>query len=84
MEEYSNDLENLMYVDEQEEKEKIYNSEMKEAYKNGEIKGELKKTKEAIKNATKMGLTLEQISNIVNLPINEILVIQNEISNNQD
>ena len=44
MEEYSNDLENLMYVDEQEEKEKIYNSEMKEYYKNGEIKGELKKT----------------------------------------
>ena len=96
MEEYSNDLENLMYVDEQEEKEKIYNSEMKEAYKNGElngeikgqikgqIEGELKKTKEAIKNATKMGLTLEQISNIVNLPINEILVIQNEINNNQD
>ena len=92
MEEYSNDLENLMYVDEQEEKEKIYNSEMKEYYKNGElngeikgqIKGELKKTKEAIKNATKMGLTLEQISNIVNLPINEILVIQNEINNNQD
>ena len=85
-------LEYLMYVDEQEEKEKIYNSEMKETYKNGElngeikgqIKGELKKTKEAIKNATKMGLTLEQISNIVNLPINEILVIQNEISNNQD
>ena len=93
-------LENLMYVDEQEEKEKIYNSEMKEAYKNGElngeikgqikgqiegqIEGELKKTKEAIKNATKMGLTLEQISNIVNLPINEILVIQNEINNNQD
>ena len=69
-------LENLMYVDEQEEKEKIYNSEMKEAYKNGEIKGqiegELKKTKEAIKNATKMGLTLEQISNLVNLPINEL------------
>ena len=57
---------------------------MKEYYKNGEIKGELKKTKEAIKNATKMGLTLEQISNIVNLPINEIVVIQNEISNNQD
>lgn len=96
MEEYSNDLENLMYVDEQEEKEKIYNSEMKEAYKNGElngeikgqikgqIKGELKKTKETIKNATKMGFTLEQISGLVNLPINEILVIQNEISNNQD
>lgn len=85
-------LEYLMYVDEQEEKEKIYNSEMKEAYKNGElngeikgqIKGELKKAKEIIKNATKMGLTLEQISNIVNLPINEILVIQNEINNNQD
>ncbi len=85
-------LEYLMYVDEEEEKEKIYNSEMKEAYKNGElngeikgqIKGELKKTKEAIKNATKMGLTLEQISNIVNLPINEILVIQSEINNTQN
>lgn len=84
MEEYSNDLENLMYVDEQEEKEKIYNSEMKEIYKNGEIKGELKKTKETIKNATKMGFTLEQISVLVNLPINEILVIQNEINNDQN
>ena len=85
-------LEYLMYVDEEEEKEKIYNSEMKENYKNGElngeikgqIKGELKKTKETIKNATKMGLTLEQISNIVSLPINEVLIIQNEINNNQD
>lgn len=77
-------LEYLMYVDEEEEKEKIYNSEMKEFYKNGEIKGELKKTKETIKNATKMGFTLEQISGLVNLPINEILVIQNEINNNQD
>ena len=37
-------LEYLMYVDIEEEKEKIYNSEMKEYYKNGEIKGELKKT----------------------------------------
>ena len=85
-------LEYLMYVDIEEEKEKIYNSEMKENYKNGElngeikgqIKGELKKTKETIKNATKMGFTLEQISGLVNLPINEILVIQNEINNNQD
>lgn len=77
-------LEYLMYVDEEEEKEKIYNSEMKEYYKNGEIKGELKKTKEAIKNATKMGLTLEQISNIVSPPVNEVLIIQNQINNNQD
>ena len=35
-------LEYLMYVDEEEEKEKIYNSEMKEAYKNGELNGEIK------------------------------------------
>ena len=77
-------LEYLMYVDEQEEKEKIYNSEMKENYKNGEIKGELKKAKETIKNATKINLTLEQISNIVSLPVNEVLIIQNEINNNQD
>ena len=77
-------LEYLMYVDEQEEKEKIYNSEMKENYKNGEIKGELKKANETIKNATKINLTLEQISNIVSLPVNEVLIIQNEINNNQD
>ena len=77
-------LEYLMYVDEQEEKEKIYNSEMKENYKNDEIKGELKKTKEAIKNANKINLTLEQISNIVSLPVNEVLIIQNKINNNQD
>lgn len=73
-------LEYLMYVDEQEEKEKIRNSVMKEAYRNGELKAQ----KEIIKNATKMGLTLEQISNIVSLPIDEVLIIQNEIKNNQD
>ena len=77
-------LEYLMYVDEEEEKERIYNSEMKEYYKNGEIKGELKKAKETIKNATKINLTLEQISNIVSLPVNEVLIIQNEINNNQN
>ena len=77
------DLEYLMYVNEEEEKEKIYNSEMKEAFKNGELNGELKGQIETIKNATSMGLTLEQISNLVNLPINEILVIQNEINNNE-
>ena len=55
MEEYSNDLENLMYVDEQEEKEKIYNSEMKEYYKNGEIKGELKKNKRSHKKCNQDG-----------------------------
>lgn len=76
------DLEYLMYVDE-EEREKIYNSEMKEAFKNGELNGELKAKKETIKNSLKSGLTLEQISNIVNMPINEILVIQNEINNNE-
>ena len=52
----------------------------KEAFENGELKAK----KETIKNSLKSGLTLEQISNIVNLPINEILVIQNEINNNQD
>ena len=56
---------------------------MKEAFKNGELNGELKGQIETIKNATSMGLTLEQISNLVNLPINEILVIQNEINNNE-
>ncbi len=73
-------LEYLMYVDEEEEKDRIRNSVMKEAYRNGELKAQ----KEIIKNATKMGLTLEQISNIVSLPIDEVLIIQNEIKNNQD
>ena len=33
---------------------------------------------------SKINLTLEQISNIVSLSINEVLIIQNEINNNQD
>ena len=81
-------LEYLMYVDEQEEKERIRNSELKEAYKNGlkteKLKRERNYNKEIIKNATKINLTLEQISNIVSLPVNEVLIIQNEINNNQD
>ena len=73
-------LEYLMYVDKEEEKERIRNSELREAYRNGELKAQ----KEIIKNATKINLTLEQISNIVSLPVNEVLIIQNEINNNQD
>ena len=76
------DLEYLMYVDEEEEREKIHNSELKEAYENGKLNGELKKAKEIVKNATSIGLTLEQISNLVNLPVGEILIIQKETSNN--
>ena len=73
-------LEYLMYVDKEEEKERIRNSELREAYRNGELKAQ----KEIIKNATKINLTLEQISNIVSLPVNEVLIIQSEINNNQD
>ena len=79
-------LEYLMYVDEEEER--IRNSKIKEAYRNGVKAGKLKweqnYNKEIIKNATKMGLILEQISNIVSLPIDDVLIIQNEIKNNQD
>ena len=35
-------LEYLMYVDKEEEKEKIYNSELREAYRNGELKAQKK------------------------------------------
>ena len=81
-------LEYLMYVDKEEEKERIRNSELREAYRNGvkagKLKWEQKYNKEIIKNATKMNLTLEQISNIVGLSIKEVLIIQNEIKNNQD
>ena len=35
-------LEYLMYVDIEEEKEKIYNSELREAYRNGELKAQKK------------------------------------------
>ena len=80
------DLEYLMYVDEEEEREEIHNSELKEAFENGVKAGKLKRqqnyNKRIIKNATSMGLSLEQISNLVNLPINEILVIQKEVNNN--
>ena len=82
------DLKYLMYVDEEEERERIRNSELREAYRNGVKAGKLKweqnYNKELIKNATKMNLTLEQISNIINLPIDEVLIIQAEIKNNQD
>ena len=35
-------LEYLMYIDEEEEKESIYNSELREAYRNGELKAQKK------------------------------------------
>lgn len=81
-------LEYLMYVDEEEEREKIHNSELRKAFENGvkagKLKIELNYNKRIIKNAVSIGLSLDQISDIVNLPISKILIIQKEITNNQD
>ena len=35
-------LEYLMYIDDEEEIERIYNSELREAYRNGELKAQKK------------------------------------------
>ena len=78
MEKFSNIEKELLYVNKNEEEEKLKNSELQLAKIDGKIEGEIKKQKEIIKNSLKLGLDVEKIAKIVNLPIDEVLKVQNE------
>ena len=84
MKNYSNQYSNLMYVNEQEEQEKVYNTDMALAAETGEnkgriegqIAGEQKKQQEIIKNSLDNNLDIETIAKITNLSIEEIQTIK--------
>lgn len=84
MKNYSNQYSNLMSVNEQEEQEKVYNTDMALAAETGENKGRLegqiageqKKQQEIIKNSLENNLDIETIAKITNLSIEEIQTIK--------
>ena len=78
MEIHPNIFEELMYVNKEEEKEKLKNTDIKLAHNDGKIEGELASNKEIIKNLTDMKMSSEQIAIAVNLPVKEVERIQKE------
>ena len=88
MEEFSSIEEELMYVNKEEEEKKLKNTDLYFARQEGEIfgknegkiEGELASKKETIKNLTKMKMVAAQIAMAVNMPIEEVIKIQEEQS----
>ncbi len=94
MEKFSSIEEELLFVNKEEEKEIIKNTDValarEDALKEGETKGKIagkiegkieggiEKQTEIIKNSLKLGLDVEKIAQIVNLPLEEVLKVQDE------
>ena len=79
MEKFSSIEEELMYVNKEEEERRLKNLDVNIAHKEGKLEGELASKKETIKNSINLGLTLEQVSKLVDMPIDEVEKIQNEL-----
>ena len=86
MEKFSSIEEELMYVNKEEEEKKLKNTDINIARSEGlavgkiegKIEGELASKKETIKNSVKLGLTSEQVSKLVDMPINEVEKLRKE------
>ena len=80
MKNYSNQYSNLMYVNEQEEQEKVYNTDMALAAETGEnkgrLEGRLEEKKAIVKNSLENNLDIETIAKITNLSIEEVQKIK--------
>ena len=85
MKNHSNLYSNLMYVNEQEEQEKVYNTDMALAAETGEnkgrIEGEKKKQQEMVKNLLNLNVNVETISQASGLSKEEIQKIKNSLEN---
>ena len=91
MKNYSNQYSNLMYVNEQEEQEKVYNTYMALAAETGEnkgrlegrieghLEGRLEEKQTIVKNSLKNNLDIETIAKITNLSIEEIQKIKDSL-----
>ena len=90
MEKFSSIEEELMYVNKEEEEQKLKNTDINIARQEalvtgrieGKIEGALASKKEMIRNSAKLGLTPEQIAMAVNLPVKEVERIQKEQKKN--
>ena len=69
-----------MYVNEQEEQEKVYNTDMALAAETGEnkgrLEGRLEEKKAIVKNSLENNLDIETIAKITNLSIEEVQKIK--------
>ena len=85
MEDYSSEINNLIYVDrdiEDAKWEKIGREIAKnEGIIEGQVVGEQKKQQEIIKNALQRNLDVETIADITKLSVDEVLKIKEKIEN---
>ena len=85
MEDYSSEINNLIYVDrdiEDAKWEKIGREIAKnEGLIEGQVVGEQKKQQEIIKNALQRNLDVETIADITKLSVDEVLKIKEKIEN---
>ncbi len=86
MEKFSSIEEELMYVNKEEEEQKLKNTDVNIARQEGKIEGKIEgalaSKKETIKNSAKLGLTAMQIADLVNMSEKEIIEIQEELALN--
>ena len=79
MKNYSNQYSNLMYINEQEEQEKVYNTDIVLAAESGENKGRLEEKQEMVKNLLNFGDSVEKISAVSGLSIEEVQKIKDSL-----
>ena len=82
MEKFSSIEEELMYVNKEEEEQRLKNTDIKLAHNDGKIEGALASKKETIKNLTNMKMPSKQIAIAVNMTEKEIIKIQEELALN--
>ena len=86
MEKFSSIEEELMYVNKEEEEQKLKNTDIKLAHNSGKIEGKIEgalaSKKETIKNLTDMKMPSKQIAIAVNMPEKEVIKIQEEFAIN--
>ena len=94
MEDYSSEINNLIYVDrdiEDAKWEKIgreiaknegYNDGKSDGLIEGQVAGEQKKQQEMVENLLKFGDSVEKISNVSGLSVDEVLKIKENLENN--
>ena len=78
MEKFSSIEEELMYVNKEEEEERLKNTDINLARSEGLAAGKIASKKETIKNLTEMQMSAEQIAIAVNMTVNEVEKIQKE------
>ncbi|MDY3947741.1 MAG: hypothetical protein SOZ04_00060, partial [Bacilli bacterium] len=79
MEDYSSEINNLIYVDRDIEDAKWEKIGREIAKNEGQIIGEQKKQQEMVENLLKFGDSVEKISNVSGLSVDEVLKIKNSL-----